>query len=175
MSEKEFEFSPEQMAEMLLEFNRDPSDNDEDIAEERENVTNMFRILQTSGNLNALAHHLDSMFMDSAFNDKAKMPKPTEEPIYLEIYKEDFSPVQFRELMKKLHLRDEQVGDCFGMRCFVDEKSLKENKYSIVIKAIEKYEITASCEEEAEEIAVEKFGNTYSIDEIRTIKIENGD
>lgn len=68
LEEREFEHTPEQMAEKLLEFNRDPSDYDEDIIPERENLTNLFRDLQKSEKYNSLVHHLDFMFMNSAFD-----------------------------------------------------------------------------------------------------------
>ena len=64
---KEFEYTPREMAEMLLEFNRDFSDNEEDIREETEYVTKLFEKLQRSDEFNALAHHLDLMFMDDMF------------------------------------------------------------------------------------------------------------
>lgn len=63
----EFEHTPQEMAEKLMEFNRDFSDNEEEIKSETEYVTELFEKLQKSEEFNVLAHHLDLMFMDSAF------------------------------------------------------------------------------------------------------------
>lgn len=65
-----YEHTPKQMAEKLMEFIRDISDDEEDIKEETEYVAEAFEKLQNSEelNVNALAHHLDLMFMNSAFN-----------------------------------------------------------------------------------------------------------
>ena len=63
----EFEHTPKQMAEKLMEFNRDFSDHEEDIKAETEYVTELFEKLQQSEEFNALAHHLDIMFMDEVF------------------------------------------------------------------------------------------------------------
>ena len=51
---QKYEHTPTQMAEKLLEFNRDFSDSAEDI--------------QNSNEFNILAHYLDTMFMDEVFN-----------------------------------------------------------------------------------------------------------
>lgn len=64
----EYEHTPMQMAEKLLEFNRDFSDNAEDIQNEKEHVTELFEKLQNSNEFNILAHYLDTMFMDKVFN-----------------------------------------------------------------------------------------------------------
>lgn len=55
------------MADKLMEFNRDFSDDSETIAEEAEYLTGVFDQLKKSEDFNILAHHLDTMFMDSAF------------------------------------------------------------------------------------------------------------
>ena len=64
---KEFEYTPREMAEMLVEFNRDFSDSEEDIKEETDYLTELFEKLQRSNEFNILAHHLDLMFMDDVF------------------------------------------------------------------------------------------------------------
>ena len=64
----EYEHTPMQMAEKLLEFNRDFSDSAEDIQNEKEHVTELFEKLQNSNEFNILAHYLDTMFMDEIFN-----------------------------------------------------------------------------------------------------------
>ena len=68
VSEYEYEHTPTQMAEKLLEFNRDFSDSAEDIQNEKEHVTELFEKLQNSNEFNILAHYLDTMFMDEVFN-----------------------------------------------------------------------------------------------------------
>lgn len=64
---QEYEYTPRQMAEKLMEFNRDFSDNEEEIKHETEYVAELFGKLQKSEEFNALAHHLDLMFMDDVF------------------------------------------------------------------------------------------------------------
>ena len=64
---REFEHSAREMAEKLMEFNRDFSDYEDDIKEEVEYLTKTFEKLQKSDEFNALAHHLDLMFMDGVF------------------------------------------------------------------------------------------------------------
>ena len=64
----DYEHTPRQMAEKMLEFIRDFSDYEEEIKEETEHLTKLFDKLQKSDEFNVLAHHLDNMFMDSAFN-----------------------------------------------------------------------------------------------------------
>lgn len=66
--QSEYEHTPTQMAEKLLEFNRDFSDSAEDIQNEKEHVTELFEKLQNSNEFNILAHYLDTMFMDEVFN-----------------------------------------------------------------------------------------------------------
>lgn len=63
----EYEYTPREMAEKLMEFNRDFSDNEEEIKEETEYVAELFDKLQKSDEFNILAHHLDLMFMDDMF------------------------------------------------------------------------------------------------------------
>lgn len=69
---KEYEFTPREMAEKLLEFNRDFStdscDGEEERKKELEVVTELFDKLQKSDEFNILALHLDLMFMDSVFD-----------------------------------------------------------------------------------------------------------
>lgn len=64
----EFEYTSEQMARKLMEFNRDFSDTAEEIESEIHYLTQAFDKLKMSPELNALAHHLDVMFMSSVFN-----------------------------------------------------------------------------------------------------------
>ena len=64
---KEYEYTPRQMAEKLMEFIRDFSDDEEDIKIETDYVTELFDKLQKSDEFNVLAHHLDIMFMDDVF------------------------------------------------------------------------------------------------------------
>lgn len=66
MGKQEYEYTPTQMAEKLLEFNRDFSDSD--IQNEKEYVAELFEKLQNSNEFNILAHYLDTMFMDEVFN-----------------------------------------------------------------------------------------------------------
>ena len=68
VGEHEYEHTPTQMAEKLLEFNRDFSDSAEDIQNEKEYVAELFEKLQNSIEFNILAHYLDTMFMDEVFN-----------------------------------------------------------------------------------------------------------
>jgi hypothetical protein len=65
---REFEYTPEQMAEKLIEFNRDFSDDAELLAEEKVYVAELFDKLQKSEEFEILAHHLDLMFMDKVFS-----------------------------------------------------------------------------------------------------------
>ena len=55
------------MADKLMEFNRDFSDDSETIAEEVEYLIGVFDKLKKSEDFNILAHHLDTMFMDGVF------------------------------------------------------------------------------------------------------------
>lgn len=64
---KEYEFTPEQSAEKLMEFIRDMADDQEQIEQEKEYIAELFDELQRSEKFEILAHYLDLMFMDSAF------------------------------------------------------------------------------------------------------------
>lgn len=64
---QEYEYTPRQMAEKLMEFNRDFSDNEEELKHETEYVAELFDKLQKSEEFNILAHHLDLMFMNNVF------------------------------------------------------------------------------------------------------------
>lgn len=73
MIKEQFEHTPKEMAEKLVEFNRDFSTDSmcgkENEEKELNYVTELFEKLQKSEEFNALAHHLDLMFMDSAFSE----------------------------------------------------------------------------------------------------------
>ena len=64
---REYEHNPRQMAEKLMQFNKDFSDNDEELKSETEYVAELFEKLKQSSEFNALAHHLDIMFMNDVF------------------------------------------------------------------------------------------------------------
>lgn len=64
---KEYEHTPREMAEKLMEFIRDMSDDEEQIEQEKEYVTELFDELQKSEKFEILAHHFDLMFMDNVF------------------------------------------------------------------------------------------------------------
>lgn len=64
---KEYEFTPKQSAEKLMNFIRDMSDDEDQIEQEKEYVTELFDELQKSEKFEVLAHYFDLMFMDSAF------------------------------------------------------------------------------------------------------------
>lgn len=64
----QFENSSYDMARKLMEFIRDFSDNEEDIKSEIIYLTELFDKMKETTEYNALIHHLDIMFMDSAFN-----------------------------------------------------------------------------------------------------------
>lgn len=64
---REYEHTPKEMAEKLMQFNKDFSDNDEELKSETEYVAELFEKLQQSSEFNALAHHLDIMFMNDVF------------------------------------------------------------------------------------------------------------
>lgn len=65
---KEYEHTPREMAEKLMEFIRDMSDDEEQIEQEKEYVAELFDELQKSGKFEILAHYFDLMFMYNAFN-----------------------------------------------------------------------------------------------------------
>lgn len=64
---KEYEFTPEQSADKLMEFIRDMSDDEDQIEEEKKYVAELFDELQKSEKFEILAHYFDLMFMDSTF------------------------------------------------------------------------------------------------------------
>lgn len=64
---KEYEHTPREMAEKLMEFIRDMSDDEDQIEEEKEYVAELFDELQKSEKFEILAHYLDLMFMDNVF------------------------------------------------------------------------------------------------------------
>lgn len=64
----EYENSPQEMAEKLMEFIRDFSDNEEELKGETKYVAELFSKLQKSNEFNILAHHLDILFMDEIFS-----------------------------------------------------------------------------------------------------------
>lgn len=157
----EYEFTPREMAEKLMEFNRDFSDEKEQIAEETDYVTELFEKLQKSEEFEILAHHLDKMFMDVVFEEGRK---------YLDIYREDYAPGQFREILRVLDVSDSQAGDGFMLACNVVRSTLTKAEYKVKIKASEEYTIEAGDKYEAEEIARERFGNNYLIDDIEIME-----
>ena len=65
---KEYEFTPEQSAEKLMNFIRDMSDDEDQIEEEKKYVAELFDELQKSEKFEILAHYFDLMFMDNVFN-----------------------------------------------------------------------------------------------------------
>lgn len=66
---KEYEYTPEQSADKLMEFIRDMADDEEQIEEEKEYVAELFDELQRSEKFEILAHYLDLMFMDNVFDE----------------------------------------------------------------------------------------------------------
>lgn len=64
----EFEHTPREMAEKLMEFIRDFSDTENEIEKEIDSITELFSELQKTEKFNSLCHHLDIMFMDSIFD-----------------------------------------------------------------------------------------------------------
>lgn len=64
---EKYEYTPREMAEKLMEFNRDFSDFEEEVKHETEYVAELFEKLQKSEEFNVLAHHLDLMFMNDVF------------------------------------------------------------------------------------------------------------
>jgi hypothetical protein len=65
-----YEYTPEESAQKLLEFNRDFSDTMDGYDEELQFVTELFSDLQKSKKFEVLAHYLDLMFMDDVFKIK---------------------------------------------------------------------------------------------------------
>lgn len=154
---KEYEHTPREMAEKLMEFNRDFSDSETDISEETTYLEYDLEKLQRTEEFEILVHHLDEMFADPVFEEGRK---------YLDIYREDYAPGQFREILRILDVSDSQAGDGFMLACNVVRSTLTKAEYKVKIKASEEYTIEAGDKYEAEEIARERFGNNYLIDDI---------
>lgn len=161
--EMNYEHTPREMAEKLMEFNRDFSDSEADISEETTYLEEIFEKLQKSDEFEILAHHLDEMFADPVFEEGRK---------YLDIYREDYAPGQFREILRTLDVSDSQAGDGFMLACNVVRSTLTKAEYKVKIKASEEYTIEAGDRYEAEEIARERFGNNYLIDDIEITENE---
>lgn len=64
---KEYEHTPRQSAEKLMNFIRDMGDDEDQIEEEKEYVAELFDELQKSEKFEILAHYFDLMFMDNVF------------------------------------------------------------------------------------------------------------
>ena len=69
----DFEFSSREMAERLMEFIRFVDDDLEEIEEEVESLSDTFELLKADERFNSLAHHLDLMMMDEAFENKEEL------------------------------------------------------------------------------------------------------
>lgn len=66
---KEYEHTPRQSAEKLMNFIRDMGDDEDQIEQEKEYVAELFNELQRSEKFEILAHYLDLMFMDDVFDE----------------------------------------------------------------------------------------------------------
>lgn len=66
---KEYEHTPRQLAEKLMNFIRDMGDDEDQIKQEKEYVAELFNELQRSEKFEILAHYLDLMFMDNVFDE----------------------------------------------------------------------------------------------------------
>lgn len=66
---KEYEHTPRQSAEKLMNFIRDMGDDEDQIEQKKEYVAELFNELQRSGKFEILAHYLDLMFMDNVFDE----------------------------------------------------------------------------------------------------------
>jgi hypothetical protein len=66
---KEYEHTPRQSAEKLMNFIRDMGDDEDQIEQEKEYVAELFNELQRSEKFEILAHYLDLMFMDNVFDE----------------------------------------------------------------------------------------------------------
>ena len=64
----EYEYTPLELAKKLMWFIYDFSDSEKEIREEIPYIAELFDKLQKSEEFEILAHHLDTMFMDSAFD-----------------------------------------------------------------------------------------------------------
>lgn len=65
----DYEFTPREMAEKLMNFIRDMGDDEDQIEQEKEYVAELFNELQRSEKFEILAHYLDLMFMDNVFDE----------------------------------------------------------------------------------------------------------
>lgn len=83
ITKMEFQHSPREMAEKLMEFIRDFSDDEKEMAEETDYVAELFEKLQKSEEYNALVHRFDLMFMYEQFKleDKPVMDGVTIEGV----------------------------------------------------------------------------------------------
>ena len=66
---KEYEHTPRQSAEKLMNFIRDMGDDEDQIEQEKEYGAELFNELQRSEKFEILAHYLDLMFMDNVFDE----------------------------------------------------------------------------------------------------------
>ena len=65
----DYEFTPRQSAEKLMNFIRDMGDDEDQIEQEKEYIVELFNELQRSEKFEILAHYLDLMFMDNVFDE----------------------------------------------------------------------------------------------------------
>lgn len=65
----DYEFTPRQSAEKLMNFIRDMGDDEDQIEQEKEYIAELFNELQRSQKFEILAHYLDLMFMDNVFDE----------------------------------------------------------------------------------------------------------
>lgn len=65
----DYEFTPRQSAEKLMNFIRDMGDDEDQIEQEKEYIAELFNELQRSEKFEILAHYLDLMFMDNVFDE----------------------------------------------------------------------------------------------------------
>lgn len=65
----DYEFTPRQSSEKLMNFIRDMGDDEDQIEQEKEYIAELFNELQRSEKFEILAHYLDLMFMDNVFDE----------------------------------------------------------------------------------------------------------
>lgn len=65
----DYEFTPRQSAEKLMNFIRDMGDDEDQIEQEKEYIAELFNELQRPQKFEILAHYLDLMFMDNVFDE----------------------------------------------------------------------------------------------------------
>lgn len=65
----DYEFTPRQSAEKLMNFIRDMGDDEDQIEQEKKYIAELFNELQRSEKFEILAHYLDLMFMDNVFDE----------------------------------------------------------------------------------------------------------